>query len=130
MPLVIVDPRHAGARRDGRIVRDVDLAPTLYELTGTTAPRDLDGISLAPALDGKPTPDERAFAETELWLGEVPALPDELRLPYPGLAQLTEVDTRAPRRDRPAQGRRAGHDGRAAPHGARRTLEARLRPHA
>jgi len=93
VPLVIVDPRHPAGRRDGRIVRDVDLAATLYDLTGTNAPRDLDGASVAPALDGKPTPDQRAYAETELWMGEVPALPDELRLPYPALAHLTEVDT-------------------------------------
>jgi arylsulfatase A-like enzyme len=93
VPLVVVDPRHASSRRDGRVVRDVDLAATLYELTGTEAPRDLDGVSLTPALDGKPTPEERAYAETELWMGEVPALPDELRLPYPALAHLTEVDT-------------------------------------
>ena len=96
VPLVIVDPRRGSSRgrRDARVVRDVDLAPTLYELTGTTAPRDLDGSSLVPALDGKPTPDEHAFAEIGLWMGDVPALPDELRLPYPVLAQLTEVDTR------------------------------------
>jgi arylsulfatase A-like enzyme len=93
VPLVIVDPRHPAARRDSRVVRDVDLAATLYELTGTEAPHDLDGISIAPALDGKPTPEEPAFAETELWMGEVPSLPDEMRLPYPALAHLTEVDT-------------------------------------
>jgi arylsulfatase A-like enzyme len=94
VPLVIVDPRRPVHRRDARVVRDVDIAPTLYALTGTKPPRDLDGVSLAPALEGKPTPDERAFAETGLWMGDVPALPDELRLPYPVLAQLTEVDTR------------------------------------
>ena len=92
VPLAIVDPRHPNARRDARIVRDVDLAATLYDLTGVAPPHDLDGVSLAPALDGKPTPDERAFAETELWMGDVPALPDELRLPYPALTHLTEVD--------------------------------------
>ena len=94
VPLVIIDPRKHGGRRDGRVVRDVDLAATLYDLTGVAPPRDLDGISIAPALDGKPTPDEDAFAETELWMGDVPALPDELRLPYPNLTRLTEVDTR------------------------------------
>ncbi len=94
VPLVVIDPRHPGGRRDRRVVRDVDLAATLYDLTGVAKPRDLDGVSLAPALDGKPTPDERAFAETELWMGDVPALPDELRLPYPNLTRLTEVDTR------------------------------------
>jgi len=93
VPLVIVDPRHAASRRDPRIARDVDLAATLYDLTGVEPPHDLDGLSLAPALDGKATTETRAFAETELWMGDVPALPDELRLPYPGLTRLTEVDT-------------------------------------
>jgi arylsulfatase A-like enzyme len=93
VPLVIIDPRHRAPRRDPRIVRDVDLAATLYDLTSTKPPSDLDGISLVPALDGKPTAEARAFAETELWMGDVPALPDELRLPYPGLTHLTEVDT-------------------------------------
>jgi arylsulfatase A-like enzyme len=87
VPLVIVDPRRPPSR-EPRIVRDVDIAATLYELTGTPAPSDLDGVSLAK---GTP-PDLHAFAETELWLGDVMGLPDELRLPYPSLAHLTEVD--------------------------------------
>lgn len=93
VPLLIVDPRHPAGRRDERIVRDVDLAPTLYDLTATAPPADLDGVSLVPALDGAATPKAFAYAETELWLGQVPALPDALRLPYPGLAHLTEIDT-------------------------------------
>ena len=36
----------------------------------------------------------RAYAETGLWFTEdIPGLPSELRLPYPGIARLTEVDT-------------------------------------
>ncbi len=92
VPLVIVDPRRPGGRRDARIARDVDLAATLYDLTSVAPPPDLDGVSLAPALDGKPTPEMRAFAETELWMGDVPSVPDEMRLPYPTLTRLTEVD--------------------------------------
>jgi arylsulfatase A-like enzyme len=87
VPLVIIDPRRAGGMRDPKVVRDVDIAATLYDLTSTPAPSDLDGVSLF-----KPHGDLAAFAETELWLGDVPALPDDLRLPYPSLAHLTEVD--------------------------------------
>jgi len=100
VPLVIVDPRlpRAGAappRRESAIVRDVDLAPTLYALTGVTPPTDLDGRSLAPALAGQPIAPALAYAETGLWFTEdIPGLPGELRLPYPGIARLTEVDTR------------------------------------
>ena len=75
-------------------MRDVDLAPTLYALTGVAPPADLDGRSLAPALTGQPIAPALAYAETGLWFTEdIPGLPGELRLPYPGIARLTEVDT-------------------------------------
>ncbi|HEY4014391.1 MAG TPA: sulfatase [Polyangiaceae bacterium] len=94
VPLVVVDPRHPRAAREDAIVRDVDIAPTLYALTGVSPPADLDGRSLVPALDGQPLPPALAYAETELWFTEeIPGLPSELRLPYPGIARLTEVDT-------------------------------------
>jgi arylsulfatase A-like enzyme len=107
VPLIIVDPRtgrrpggdreSAGAaapRREPAIVRDVDLAPTLYALTGVAPPADLDGRSLVPALTGQPIAPALAYAETGLWFTEdIPGLSSELRLPYPGIARLTEVDT-------------------------------------
>ncbi len=94
VPLVIFDPRKTTARHEPAIVRDVDLAPTLYELTGVAPPSDLDGQSLVAALDGQSLPPALAFAETGLWFTEeIPGLPTELRLPYPGIARLTEVDT-------------------------------------
>jgi arylsulfatase A-like enzyme len=95
VPLVVYDPRAAAGRRVPQIVRDVDVAPTLYELTGTPPPGDLDGQSLAPALRGKERGAALAYAETGLWFTEsIPGLTDGLRLPYPGIAHLTEVDTR------------------------------------
>jgi arylsulfatase A-like enzyme len=94
VPLAIVDPRITAPGRVPAIARDVDLAPTLYELTGVEPPGDLDGRSLAPAMRGEALPERRAFAETGLWFTEeIPGLPSELRLPYPGIARLTEVDT-------------------------------------
>ena len=93
VPLVIVDPRHPAPRREPGIVRDVDLAPTLYALAGVPPPTDLDGSSLAPALDGQAIPQRLAYAESELWFTEtIPGLPPELRLPYPDIARLTEID--------------------------------------
>ncbi|CAN5658876.1 hypothetical protein BH09MYX1_BH09MYX1_61650 [soil metagenome] len=97
VPFVVIDPRKPvpdGGRRDDRIVRDVDLAATIYDLTATPPPSDLDGVSLVPALDGRATPKTFAYAETELWMGDVLGLPDALRLPYPTLAHLTEIDVR------------------------------------
>jgi hypothetical protein len=44
VPLIVYDPR-TGTRgkRIPNVVRDVDIAPTLYELAGVEAPSDLDG---------------------------------------------------------------------------------------
>lgn len=94
VPLVVVDPRQKAPHRESAVVRDVDLAPTVYALTGVAPPPDLDGRSLAPALAGVQPAPALAYAETGLWFTEeIPGLPADLRLPYPGIARLTEVDT-------------------------------------
>jgi arylsulfatase A-like enzyme len=95
VPLIVYDPRRkTPPRHEAAIVRDVDLAPTLYALTGVAPPQDLDGRSLVPALDGKPLAPALAYAETGMWFTEdIPALPAAMRLPYPGIAEITEIDT-------------------------------------
>lgn len=95
VPLVILDPRQSGKNRVNRIVRDVDLAPTLYALANVPPPSDLDGHSLAPALSGGDVEKAFAVAETELWFTQkINGLPDEWRLPYPGILELTELDSK------------------------------------
>jgi arylsulfatase A-like enzyme len=96
IPLLILDPRRrAGSqgRRESAVIRDVDLAPTLYELAGIDAPSDLDGDSLGPALDGRPLKTRLAFGETGLWFTEeIAGLDPSQRLPYPGISRMTEID--------------------------------------
>jgi arylsulfatase A-like enzyme len=95
VPLLVVDPRVKKPQRVDAIVRDVDIAPTLYELAGVPPPSDLDGRSLVPALRGEALPPRFAYAESELWFTEeIPGLPPELRMPYPGVVGLTEIDSR------------------------------------
>ena len=99
VPLLVYDPRAKATpgrgHREARIVRDVDIAPTLYELAGVEKPADLDGRSFAPALKGEPIAPKLAYAESELWFTEdIPSLPSELRMPYPGIMALTEIDSR------------------------------------
>ncbi len=94
IPFVVIDPRKTGGKRVASLARDVDLAPTLYELTAVAPPADLDGRSLVPALDGAPLTPALAYAETGLWFTEdIQALPADLRLPYPDIAHMTEIDT-------------------------------------
>ena len=94
VPLIVYDPRAPVGHRAPDVVRDVDIAPTLYELTGVAAPPSVDGRSLAPALAGRPLAPAYAYAETELWFTEdILALPPRQRLPYPGIMQMTELDS-------------------------------------
>jgi len=91
VPLLIVDPRRAGARNINHIVRTVDLVPTLLELLGLPEGDGLDGRSLVPYLDN-PAADLNlpAFQETGLWLGKIPGMsPDHLT--YPRLLDLLDV---------------------------------------
>ena len=98
VPLVIVDSSRTHGARPTAIVRDVDVAPTLYDLVGVAPPGNLDGRSLAPmldakGLDAKDGAPSLAFAETGLWLtDDVAGLPAALRLPQPNSAQMLEVD--------------------------------------
>jgi arylsulfatase A-like enzyme len=51
VPLVISWPSRFRAARSDALVSLVDLLPTLCDLTGIDAPRDLDGLSLRPVLE-------------------------------------------------------------------------------
>lgn len=62
VPLLIAAPGY-DARRVSALVRDVDVAPTLYALAGVEAPSNLDGVSLLPALRGEDLPPRLAFAQ-------------------------------------------------------------------
>jgi arylsulfatase A-like enzyme len=93
VPLVVFDPQRPGGRHVDAIVRDVDLAPTLYDLLGVDAAPHLDGQSLAPWMSGGTTPKALAYAETGLWFTEdIAGLDPALRIPYSPVSEMTEVD--------------------------------------
>lgn len=92
VPLLIARPGASGGNV-ASVARDVDLAPTLYALLGVAPPQDLDGRSLVAALRGEPLASEHAFAETGLWFSEeIPGLDSSLRMPYPPISRITELD--------------------------------------
>jgi arylsulfatase A-like enzyme len=81
--------RHAGLHVPD-LVSQVDLLPTLLELTGVT-PREgqrFSGESLAPALQGRPLRRSFVFADRQ---------GNDLSLPAPGAAPPTEEQVRASR---------------------------------
>jgi hypothetical protein len=105
VPLAIRVPTRLGlatkARRVDDAVRDIDLAPTILSLVGAPSATtvDLDGRSLQPLLEGRTLPARPVFGETEVWMTEaIPELPATgpapLRLPYPNVSLVTELDPR------------------------------------
>ncbi len=90
VPILLAGPLVSkGTQLDG-VTRSVDLAPTLLELLGLPIPREMEGISLAKALQGGEQPDLPAFYETGIWLTDLPGMPaDHLR--YPGLLDLLGI---------------------------------------
>ena len=95
IPLVIRDPRRPARGRVDKVVRSIDLAPTLLELVDAPSVSGMDGTSLAGCLaaDGA-CPDLDAFNETGIWIADIPGLP-ETHLRYPDLLELMEVPNRS-----------------------------------
>jgi arylsulfatase A-like enzyme/GT2 family glycosyltransferase len=91
VPLVIADPRIGGSGCCGRVVRTIDVAPTLLELVGIAPQEGMDGVSLVPYLKGAARDmNLAAFNETGIWLTDLPGMPAN-HLRYPGLLDLLEV---------------------------------------
>lgn len=91
VPLVIYDPRRPGGGVVKRTVRAVDVAPTLLELAQVPVPAAMEGQSLLPYMErGNAEPDRVAFAETGIWIAQVPGLPRD-RIKYPSVLDLVEI---------------------------------------
>ncbi len=69
-------PRRWPAPRVSALVRNLDLAPTLLELAGIEVPKQFEGLSLVPLLEGAASPahgSRRSFA----WVGTLRSLTTE-----------------------------------------------------
>jgi arylsulfatase A-like enzyme len=95
IPLLIRDPRRPARGMVDKVVRSIDLAPTLLELADAPPAPGMDGVSLAGCLTlDDPCPELDAFNETGIWVADIPGLPDS-HLRYPDLLELMEVPDRA-----------------------------------
>jgi arylsulfatase A-like enzyme len=93
VPLIIHDPRIQRSARYAEVVSLVDIAPTLLELSGLAAMSAADGRSLVNVLQGGTIDPVATYSETGLWFTElIPEVPPNLRLFYPDLTHLSEVD--------------------------------------
>ena len=91
IPLVIVDPRIEKSTVCQKIVRSIDVAPTLLDLAGIAPPTGMDGVSLVPYLKSEAVDmNLAAFTETGIWLTDMPGMPRG-HLRYPSLLHLLEV---------------------------------------
>ena len=91
VPVIIADPRIRAPQMVTKVVRTVDIAPTLLDLAGVPAAPTMQGVSLAPTMRGEPLPAELpAFNETGVWLTDLPGTPPN-HLRYPHLPELLEV---------------------------------------
>lgn len=79
-------------RRIEETVRDIDIAPTLLELVDVEIPSSFKGTSLLPVMRGAGFNGLPAYMETGLWYSPgTPYLPHRLRIPYPGIERVLEI---------------------------------------
>ena len=70
VPLIIFDPRHSSSGKRLRcnsLTGSIDLAPTMLELAGLTAPKNIDGISLVPLLQTPSKPVRKSLSIMNFW---------------------------------------------------------------
>ncbi len=94
IPLVIRDPRRPARGKIDKVVRSIDLAPTLLDLAGAPPVMSMDGVSLTGCLsENGVCPELDAFNETGIWITKIPGMPDS-HLHYPDLLEIMEVPDR------------------------------------
>jgi arylsulfatase A-like enzyme len=91
VPLIVVDPRRKGVGLDERVVRTVDLLPTLLDCCGIAIPESVEGASLRDYMVDKGLDKEfPAYFETGIWLAQPPGQ-DPRHLRYPGIMDLLYI---------------------------------------
>ena len=90
IPLLIIDPRDQRQFSTDRLVRAIDIVPTMLDKLGIASPDGIDGVSLQPMIDGEDLPNLPGFCETGLWLATPPGQhPEHIR--YPELLDVLDV---------------------------------------
>ena len=91
VPLIIVTPDGVDFGKDERVVRTVDITPTLLDFCGIKSFEDMNGVSLRKYLENKTVDDKLiAYFETGVWMATPPGQHKD-HLSYPEILDLLEV---------------------------------------
>jgi arylsulfatase A-like enzyme len=90
IPLLVIDPAEPRQFATKKLVRAIDIVPTLLDKLGIAAPSSVDGVSLAPMIKGEPLADLPGFCETGLWLATPPGQHPH-HISYPELLEVLDV---------------------------------------
>lgn len=96
IPLIIHYPKGIKKHREIQdVARVVDIAPTILSLAGIEPAHAMEGVSLAPLIEGKQAPPQPAFGETGIWFDNT--MRKDLffqykRILYPDITFLSEID--------------------------------------
>jgi choline-sulfatase len=63
VPLILRIPGRPGGQRVSAQVRNIDIAPTILELSGLAVPPAFEGVSLIPLIEGREEGDRISFAD-------------------------------------------------------------------
>lgn len=94
IPLLIIDPAIKEAAQSNKLVRTLDIMPTILEKLGIAIPESVEGVSLQPTIKGQNQPDLPGLCETGVWLTTPPGQhPDHIK--YPDLLEILDVPDKA-----------------------------------
>lgn len=73
--------------------RDIDIAPTILDMAGIQSPETFRGRSLLPLFKGEVSFNAHCYQETGIWFTpRILSIPGSVRIDYPDLTQLLEID--------------------------------------
>ena len=92
IPLILHVPGVTSGSKVDRIVRTIDLAPTLLELSGIRPPETMEGVSLRPYIEDPESDASLAFFGETAYLFVKRKIPGEEPLHLPPMDRTTYVD--------------------------------------